>query len=185
MRRRGGGGGRRRQFRRPGCGVPGADSQARAHARARPTDWRNDVALPDSAHRRQPAIHLRTDTRSWRSRATAISSACAGDNSATATRRNARHQARVRDDRCLALHRVAGRLRGARRKGFIKTGPDLSPEDLAAGAWPLARPPYLLETSLPGVFAVGDVRGGNIKRVASAVGEGSIAVAFVHRVLHE
>ena len=70
-------------------------------------------------------------------------------------------------------------------KGFIKTGPDLSPEDLAAAQWPLARAPYLLETSLPGVFAVGDVRGGNIKRVASAVGEGSIAVAFVHQVLHE
>jgi thioredoxin reductase (NADPH) len=68
---------------------------------------------------------------------------------------------------------------------FIKTGPDLSPEDLAAAHWPLARAPYLLETSLPGVFAVGDVRGGNIKRVASAVGEGSIAVAFVHQVLHE
>ena len=70
-------------------------------------------------------------------------------------------------------------------KGFIKTGPDLSPEDLAAAKWPLARPPHLLETSLPGVFAVGDVRGGNIKRVASAVGEGSIAVAFVHRALNE
>jgi len=70
-------------------------------------------------------------------------------------------------------------------KGFIKTGPDLSAEDLTAAHWPLARAPYLLETSLPGVFAVGDVRGGNIKRVASAVGEGSIAVAFVHRVLHE
>ncbi|PYO21412.1 MAG: pyridine nucleotide-disulfide oxidoreductase [Candidatus Rokuibacteriota bacterium] len=70
-------------------------------------------------------------------------------------------------------------------KGFIKTGPDLSHDDLAAARWPLARPPYLLETSRPGVFAVGDVRGGNIKRVASAVGEGSIAVAFVHQVLHE
>ncbi len=67
-------------------------------------------------------------------------------------------------------------------KGFIKTGPDLSPEDLHAAAWPAARPPYLLETSLPGVFAVGDVRSGNIKRVASAVGEGSIAVAFVHQL---
>jgi thioredoxin reductase (NADPH) len=78
-------------------------------------------------------------------------------------------------DRCVALD----------SKGFIKTGPDLSPEDLAAAKWPLARPPHLLETSLPGVFAVGDVRGGNIKRVASAVGEGSIAVAFVHRVLGE
>jgi len=69
--------------------------------------------------------------------------------------------------------------------GFIKTGADLSPEELAAARWPLARVPHLLETSLPGVFAVGDVRGGNIKRVASAVGEGSIAVAFVHQVLHE
>jgi thioredoxin reductase (NADPH) len=69
--------------------------------------------------------------------------------------------------------------------GFIKTGPDLSKEDLAAARWPLARPPHLLETSLPGVFAVGDVRCGNVKRVASAVGEGSIAITFVHEVLHE
>jgi thioredoxin reductase (NADPH) len=70
-------------------------------------------------------------------------------------------------------------------KGFIKTGPDLLPEDLGAAGWPLTRPPYLLETSLPGVFAVGDVRGGSIKRVASAVGEGSIAISFVHKVLQE
>jgi thioredoxin reductase (NADPH) len=70
-------------------------------------------------------------------------------------------------------------------KGFIKTGPDLSGEDLTAARWPLTRPPHLLETSLPGVFAVGDVRSGNIKRVASAVGEGSIAISFVHRVLAE
>jgi thioredoxin reductase (NADPH) len=76
-------------------------------------------------------------------------------------------------ERCVALD----------DKGFIKTGPELSPDDLAAARWPLTRPPYLLETSRPGIFAVGDVRGGNIKRVASAVGEGSIAVAFVHQVL--
>ena len=69
--------------------------------------------------------------------------------------------------------------------GFIKTGSDLSIEDLERSHWPLARPPYLLETSLPGVFAAGDVRAGNVKRVASAVGEGSIAVSFVHRVLAE
>ena len=69
--------------------------------------------------------------------------------------------------------------------GFIKTGTALSEEDLEQAKWPLARPPYLLETSLPGVFAVGDVRGGNVKRVASAVGEGSIAVSFVHQVLAE
>jgi thioredoxin reductase (NADPH) len=70
-------------------------------------------------------------------------------------------------------------------KGFIKTGPDLSQDELAAANWPLARAPYLLETSLPGVFAVGDVRGGSLKRVASAVGEGAIAVAFVHQALRE
>jgi thioredoxin reductase (NADPH) len=69
--------------------------------------------------------------------------------------------------------------------GFIKTGSDLSEEDLIIARWPLARKPFLLETSLPGVFAVGDVRGGNIKRVASAVGEGSIAVSMVHQVLAE
>jgi thioredoxin reductase (NADPH) len=70
-------------------------------------------------------------------------------------------------------------------KGFIKTGPDLLPQDLTATGWPFTRQPYLLETSLPGVFAVGDVRGGSIKRVASAVGEGSIAISFVHKVLQE
>ena len=68
-------------------------------------------------------------------------------------------------------------------KGFIKTGPELSADDLGASHWPLARAPYLHETSLPGVFAVGDVRGGSVKRVASAVGEGSIAISFVHQVL--
>jgi len=69
-------------------------------------------------------------------------------------------------------------------KGFILTGRDL---DMAVGkpAWPLARVPQMLETSLPGVFAVGDVRAGNVKRVASAVGEGSIAIHLVHRVLAE
>jgi len=70
-------------------------------------------------------------------------------------------------------------------KGFVKTGPDLTCDDLAAARWPLKRSPYLLETSRPGVFAVGDVRCGNVKRVASAVGEGSIAISFVHRVLTE
>ncbi len=74
---------------------------------------------------------------------------------------------------------------GVDAKGFIKTGTDLTAEELGAAGWPLTRQPDLLETSLPGVFAVGDVRAGNVKRVASAVGEGSIAVAFVHRVLVE
>jgi thioredoxin reductase (NADPH) len=70
-------------------------------------------------------------------------------------------------------------------KGFIKTGPDLLSENQSSVNWPIMRQPYLLETSSPGVFAVGDVRGGSIKRVASAVGEGSIAISFVHEVLQE
>jgi thioredoxin reductase (NADPH) len=74
---------------------------------------------------------------------------------------------------------------GLDANGFIKTGPDLLQDELAKAHWPLARAPHLLETSLPGVFAVGDVRAGNLKRVASAVGEGSIAVSFVHRALQE
>jgi len=69
-------------------------------------------------------------------------------------------------------------------KGFILTGRDLNGATGAPG-WRLARSPQMLETSLPGVFAVGDVRSGNVKRVASAVGEGAIAVHMVHRALAE
>jgi thioredoxin reductase (NADPH) len=67
------------------------------------------------------------------------------------------------------------------RNGFVLTGPDLR----AAGRWELDRDPYLLETSVPGIFACGDVRLGPVKRVAAAVGEGSMAIAFVHQYLKE
>ncbi len=67
----------------------------------------------------------------------------------------------------------------------MKTGLDLSSEELTVAKWPLTRRPYFLETSLPGVFAAGDVRCGNMKRVASAVGEGSNAVSFIHQFLRE
>ena len=70
-------------------------------------------------------------------------------------------------------------------KGFVKAGPDLSPSDLAASQWPLTRPPLLFETNRPGVFAVGDVRAGSVKRVAAAVGEGSVCIQLVHKVLAE
>ena len=70
-------------------------------------------------------------------------------------------------------------------QGFIVTGPDLRPEALAEANWPLGRPPFLVETTRPGIFAVGDVRSGSVKRVASVVGEGSIAVQFIHRVVAE
>jgi len=70
-------------------------------------------------------------------------------------------------------------------KGFLKTGAALTVDELVAAKWPLSRQPYLQETSIPGVLAVGDVRSGSTKRVASAVGEGSIAIATVHQVLAE
>jgi len=69
-------------------------------------------------------------------------------------------------------------------RGFILTGPDLAGTD-ALKDWPLSRPPFMLETNVPGVFATGDARAGSIKRVASAVGEGSVAVHFAHRFLAE
>jgi thioredoxin reductase (NADPH) len=68
-------------------------------------------------------------------------------------------------------------------QGFLLAGPDLRSEDRLNGAWAEPRAPYLLESSVPGVFVAGDVRHGSIKRVASAVGEGSIAVNFVHQYL--
>ncbi|MGB6605036.1 MAG: FAD-dependent oxidoreductase [Steroidobacteraceae bacterium] len=69
--------------------------------------------------------------------------------------------------------------------GFVKTGPDLGKEQLVDAHWSLPRSPYLLESSVPGVFAAGDVRAGSVKRIASAVGEGSICIQFVHRLLRE
>jgi thioredoxin reductase (NADPH) len=67
--------------------------------------------------------------------------------------------------------------------GFILTGPDLRAAGALPAAWKLERDPFLLETSVPGIFAAGDVRHGSSKRVASAVGEGSSAVGMVHKYL--
>jgi len=67
--------------------------------------------------------------------------------------------------------------------GYLFTGPDLLRNGKWPANWPLDRDPYYLETNIPGVFAAGDVRHGSVKRCASAVGEGSMAIAFVHRYL--
>jgi thioredoxin reductase (NADPH) len=78
-------------------------------------------------------------------------------------------------DGCLALD----------EKGFVQTGTDLHKDDTIRGRWPLTRQPYMFETTVPRVFAVGDVRCGSVKRVAAAVGEGSACVQLVHQVLAE
>jgi thioredoxin reductase (NADPH) len=70
-------------------------------------------------------------------------------------------------------------------KGFVRTCLDLHPDDLTRCKWPLTRPPYMFETSVPRIFAVGDVRCGSVKRVAAAVGEGSTCIQLVHRALAE
>jgi thioredoxin reductase (NADPH) len=70
-------------------------------------------------------------------------------------------------------------------KGFVRTGADLRSEDLPPSKWTNSRQPEFFETSIPGIFAVGDVRCGSVKRVAAAVGEGSACIQQVHRVLHE
>jgi thioredoxin reductase (NADPH) len=70
-------------------------------------------------------------------------------------------------------------------KGFVITGPDLTDEHLKTARWSLPRKPRLLETSIPGVFAAGDVRSGSVKRVASSVGEGALSITFVHQTLSE
>lgn len=70
-------------------------------------------------------------------------------------------------------------------KGFVRTGTDLQADDLAVAGWPLTRQPYMFETTVPRIFAVGDVRCGSVKRVAAAVGEGSACVQLVHRILAE
>jgi thioredoxin reductase (NADPH) len=68
-------------------------------------------------------------------------------------------------------------------QGYIVSGPDLIKSGRPPTGWPLRRAPYWLETSVPGIFVAGDVRSNAVKRVASAVGEGAMAVAFVHKYL--
>jgi thioredoxin reductase (NADPH) len=70
-------------------------------------------------------------------------------------------------------------------RGFIRTGPDLVVDGRRPAGWSLDRDPYYLESSLPGVFVAGDVRADSVKRVASAVGEGAMAVTLVHRYLED
>ncbi len=78
-----------------------------------------------------------------------------------------------------------GDLLARDEQGFLLTGPDLVRDGKAPRGWTLSRAPFLLETNVPGIFVAGDVRHGSVKRVASGVGEGSIAIQFVHRYLSE
>jgi thioredoxin reductase (NADPH) len=105
------------------------------------------------------------------------------DQAGTETRRRIRHVFSM-----AGASPNTGWLRGCvalDEKGFVLTGTDLTRDILEREKWPLGRPPMLFETSQPRVFAVGDVRANSVKRVASAVGEGSVCIQLVHRVLAE
>ena len=172
----------------PGGGVPGADAPGAS------TCWCAARGLADTMSRYlirriedNPAITLLTETEIVGLEGDSELERVRWRHGPTGAGRDPRHPPRLRDDRRDAEHRVAATAvvaLDAKRVHQDRAGP-ARPRTWPAAGWPLSRPPHLLETSLPGVFAVGDVRGGNIKRVASAVGEGAIAVAFVHRVLAE
>ncbi len=174
-----------RELRRAGGAVPRARGQA-GHARragrlARPVH----VVLPRRAGRGPPARagpHPHGGGRGVRRRPP-------GAPRAARPRRRHHHARRVRVGvrvhRRRAPHRLARRRRRARPRGFVLAGPDLLHDGAPPAGWTLDRPPYHLETSVPGVFAAGDVRAESAKRVASAVGEGAMAVMLVHRYLEQ
>lgn len=89
----------------------------------------------------------------------------------------------MRDDRRCTAHRLSPRSCGAQRAGLRGNRGDASHHSDFARRWSEERQPYLLETTRPGVFAMGDVRSGSAKRVASAVGEGSMALTYIYRTL--
>ena len=154
----------------------------RAHPGARGRTRGKHVAITSSGASRAARISPCTRARSSRRwRATGGSSASRGAAPRASRRATLRHvflmtgaapNTRWLED-CVCLD----------EKGFVRTGSQLTPEELADAQWPLERPPHMLETCIPGVFAVGDVRSGSVKRIASAVGEGAICVQLVHRAL--
>ncbi len=188
VRKRRGGCSGRSKLSRPGRGVPVANCQQGTHAGARVRVVEHHVAISDpAANARTRGLTCISIRKLSRWKATRAWSEWYGR-----TRKPAR--LRTRDIRHVFIMTGASPrtewLRGCIAmddKGFILTGRDVDgrvPTDQTP-AWPLSRPPQMLETSLPGVFAVGDVRAGNVKRVAAAVGEGAISIYLVHRALAE
>ena len=171
---------RRRQLRRPGRRLLQRLRRAGHDARARPVAREVDVALPDRADRgARPTSRCAPAARPPRPRArTDVCDGCASED------RTARSCCEA--DACFVFIGASPRtdwLEGvvARdERGFILAG-----RDAQANGWPLQREPYVLETTVPGVFVAGDVRARSIKRVASAVGEGSMAVSLIHEYLVE
>jgi len=145
----------------------------------------HDVTLPARRTRNIRRFTLRTRTELVRATATRHLEQIQWRDSGTGVVETHEIRHGVYDDGRRAEYGLARWMPRPRWRGFLKTGPDLSPEDLTTGGWPLARPPYHLETNRPGVFAIRDVRSGNIKRVASAVVKDRIPSPSCIKVLHQ
>ena len=176
--------GRRRQLSRSSGGISGRQLQDGSFAGSLRRPGRDDVAILDSADRRAAQHYVACTYRNHRAGRTG--------SIGRVTWQTAGQAAETHDighvflmmgalpctswlNSCIALN----------DKGFVRTGSDLRGADLSAAKWPKSRQPEFFESSIPGIFAVGDVRCGSVKRVAAAVGEGSACIQQVHRVLHE
>jgi thioredoxin reductase len=169
-----------RKLSRPGSRVSGSNYEARAHARQISRFSREHVALPDSPDRSHNIV-LRTHTEIV---------GIEGGNHLESVHWKNNQTGQTEEHKISHIFVMTGAdpntswLDGCVAlddKGFIKTGIDLSPDNLSASGWRPTRQPYLLETSLPGVFVVGDVRGGSIKRVASAYYRTNSVLAYMPR----
>ncbi len=172
---------RRRQLGRPGGGLLQRLRAPRDDPRPRRRAREVDVALPDRADRGPPerrgAHRHRADRGRGRGRSPGVGPRARRPRVEDVGAGRGRL---LRLHRRIAPHRVARGRRRARREGLHPVG-----SRGRGRGWPLPRDPFLLETSVPGVFVAGDVRARSIKRVASAVGEGSMAVSLIHQYLLE
>ena len=185
LRRRGRLRGRGRQRGRPGGRVPGTARPPGHHAGARATAWSGRCRTTSSARSATPATSRCGPAPAWSGpRARPPGAPAPAATPATGTVEEVHGGLPVRVHRRGALHRMARRGGRTRPQGLrASPAPTCSRGGRRPPGWPLDRDPYYLEASVPGVFAAGDARANSVKRVASAVGEGAMAIQLVHRYL--
>jgi len=175
----------RRELGGSGSGVHVTSGAQGLHAGTSGGIGQHNVAVSDSAHRRKSCDRTSLQTEIvGMDGDTHLEGVTWKDNATGETSKHPIRHVFVMTGASPRTDWLAGCL-ALDSKGFILTGRDFSDGAAQKSVWPLVRPPFMLETSLPGVFAVGDVRAGNVKRVASAVGEGAISIHMVHQVLAE